>query len=120
MGFNGRVNSFDVPSATVDELPGTAVLLDVREDDEWTAGHIAEAIHVPMGELPTAMAGATPPIAAGTTVVVVCAVGGRSARVTAWLNQQGFEAINLVGGMHARAQAGRPMVSETGAEPFVA
>jgi rhodanese-related sulfurtransferase len=47
-------------------------------------------------------------------------MGGRSAQVTAWLNQQGWQAANLEGGMLAWATAGRPMVSEDGQPPRVA
>ncbi len=42
-------------------------------------------------------------------------MGGRSAHVTSWLRQQGYDAANLAGGMHAWEDAGRPMVSDTGA-----
>jgi rhodanese-related sulfurtransferase len=52
--------------------------------------------------------------------VVVCASGARSAQVTAYLNQNGWTARNLEGGMHAWHAAGRPMVSEEGAPPRVA
>ena len=52
-------------------------------------------------------------------MVVVCRNGGRSARAAAWLNRNGFEAVNLDGGMAAWAEAGRPMVSDTGDTPFV-
>ena len=45
--------------------------------------------------------------------------GGRSARVAAWLNQNGYDAVNVGGGMGEWEAAGRPMVSETGQEPFV-
>ena len=45
-----------------------------------------------------------------TPVVVVCAVGARSARVAGWLNAQGYQAINLDGGINAWLQAGRPIV----------
>lgn len=110
-----------VPSVGPGDVgPGT-VLLDVREDDEWVAGHAEGARHIPMGELParfaevTALADAAP---AGE-VVVVCRSGGRSAQVVAWLLQNGVDAVNLAGGMGAWAADGRPMVSETGGEPFV-
>jgi rhodanese-related sulfurtransferase len=53
-------------------------------------------------------------------IVVVCKMGGRSAQVTAWLNQQGYDAVNLDGGMLAWATAGRPMVSDDGRPPHVA
>ena len=52
-------------------------------------------------------------------IVVVCKVGSRSAYVAAWLNQQGFRASNLDGGLMAWAGAGRPLVSESGAPPDV-
>jgi rhodanese-related sulfurtransferase len=51
---------------------------------------------------------------AGGPVVVVCRSGHRSGQVTAWLRQQGFDAVNLDGGMVEWAEHGRPMVSEDG------
>ena len=41
-----------VPSVSATDVPPDAVVLDVREDDEWAAGHIDRAHHIPMGELP--------------------------------------------------------------------
>lgn len=104
-----------IPTITVDQLPGTALLLDVREPAEWAAGHIDGALHVPMNELPGHLAGRPDALSTQTPIVVVCKVGGRSAHVTAWLNQQGFDAMNLDGGMLAWAASRKPMVSETGA-----
>nr|MDQ3826251.1 rhodanese-like domain-containing protein [Actinomycetota bacterium] len=40
-----------VPTCLVADLPADAVLLDVRENDEWTAGHAPSAVHVPMGQV---------------------------------------------------------------------
>ncbi|HEY0804324.1 MAG TPA: rhodanese-like domain-containing protein, partial [Pseudonocardiaceae bacterium] len=44
-----------MPSVSVPELaeqlPADCILLDVREDDEWAAGHAPEALHIPMGEI---------------------------------------------------------------------
>jgi rhodanese-related sulfurtransferase len=48
-------------------------------------------------------------------VVVVCRVGARSAQVAAWLSRQGYDAVNLAGGMQAWVQAGRPIVGPGGA-----
>ena len=42
----------NVPEISVQDLPADAVILDVREDDEWTAGHAPGATHVPLGEVP--------------------------------------------------------------------
>ena len=108
-----------VPSVSATDVPPDAVVLDVREDDEWAAGHIDGAHHIPMGELPTRFDDLTDLADASPELVVVCRSGGRSARVVAWLAQNGVDAVNLDGGMGAWASAGRPLVSETGGEPFV-
>jgi rhodanese-related sulfurtransferase len=107
-----------VPSVGAGDVPADAVLLDVREDDEWSAGHIEGAHHVPMGDVPARLDEVAGLADAGE-LVVVCRSGGRSARVVAWLAQNGVDAVNLDGGMGAWTSAGRPMVSETGGEPFV-
>ncbi len=104
-----------VPSTTVTELPPAAALLDVRESQEWLAGHIDGAVHIPLGELP-ARVGEVPP---GGPLVVICRSGNRSARAVAWLNENGFDSLNLIGGMQAWDGEGRPMVSELGTVPFV-
>jgi rhodanese-related sulfurtransferase len=98
-----------VPTVDVATVPADAVLLDVREDDEWAAGHIPGALHVPMMRVPQQLQLDPGPITPDATIVVVCKVGGRSAQVTAWLRQQGYDATNLAGGMYAWEAAGRPM-----------
>ena len=45
------MNPWDIPTVDVAELPAGAVLLDVRNEDEWEAGHIDGAVHVPMSSL---------------------------------------------------------------------
>jgi rhodanese-related sulfurtransferase len=107
---------FDVPTVTVADLdrdPPGLVLLDVREHDEWAAGHAADAVHVPMSELPAGLAGSGV-LEQDGRIVVVCRVGARSAQVAAWLCRQGYDAVNLAGGMLAWAQAGRPVVGPNG------
>jgi rhodanese-related sulfurtransferase len=111
---------FEVPTVTVDQIPAEAVLLDCREDDEWAAGHIAGAVHVPMNQLPNRLAYDPGILTPETRIVAVCKVGSRSAHVAAWLNQNGYDAVNLSGGMLAWAAAGRPMTTESGAAPQVA
>ncbi|MBG0827056.1 rhodanese-like domain-containing protein [Planomonospora sp. ID67723] len=105
-----------VPEVEAQAVPNDAFLLDVREDDEWHAGHAPGAVHIPLGELQTRVA----EVPKDVPVYVVCRVGGRSAHAAAWLNQVGCDAVNVGGGMQSWAFAGRPMVSETGQEPFVA
>ena len=111
---------FNVPSVTPNEVPGDAVLLDVREPAEWAAGHVDGAVHIPMFDLPTRLASEPGDLTPERQIVVICRVGSRSAQVTAWLNQQGFQATNLDGGMLAWATSKRPMISDTGAPPHVA
>ena len=88
-----------------DPLPDGLTLLDVREPHEWDQGHIDGALHIPMMSVPAELAA----IPSDGQVVVVCAVGARSARVAAFLQQQGVDAVNLAGGMVAWARAGRPI-----------
>lgn len=108
-----------VPAVSVPNVPGNTVLLDVRENDEWAAGHAPGAVHVPMGQVPQRLdelASAFP----DRPVHVVCRSGGRSARVTAYLlAQAGWDAVNVEGGMRAWIAAGRPMEAESSAAPRV-
>ncbi len=108
-------NPGPVPQVSVAQLPATPTVLDVREPDEWSAGHIDGALHIPLAELPGRLA----ELPAADPLVVTCRSGGRSSRATAYLQGMGIEAVNLDGGMHAWDDAGRSMVSETGAVPEV-
>lgn len=99
-----------VPTVDVAALPPDALVLDVREDDEWRAGHVPGALHVPLGQL-GARAGEVP---TDRTVAVICRSGARSATATARLGEAGWDAVNVDGGMQAWHRAGREMVSETG------
>ena len=107
-----------IPSITVDNvpdpLPDGVSVLDVREDIEWVHGHIDGAVHIPLSQL-TGRIGDLP----DGQMLVVCKIGGRSAQATMYLAAQGYEAVNLDGGMIDWAGAGRPMVSETGQRPQV-
>jgi rhodanese-related sulfurtransferase len=89
---------------------GGALLLDVRQDDEWDAGHAPDARHVMLAELPDHVGS----LDADRLIVCVCRSGGRSARATAFLMEQGFDVVNLAGGMTAWAQEGQPLTSESG------
>ena len=101
-----------IPQVAVTELADDAVILDVREQDEWDAGHAPAALHIPLGELPSRL-GDLPDPDAGT-LAVVCRSGGRSSRAVAWLVQQGFDVANVDGGMRAWHGAGKQMVSPSG------
>lgn len=93
---------------------GDALLLDVREDDEWAAGHSPKAVHMPLAQLDPAA------IPAGTPVIAICRSGARSSRAAAILAAAGISVSNLDGGMKAWATAGLPIVTDTGAPGTVA
>ena len=98
------------PPAARQLLESGAFLLDVREDDEWAAGHAPEAVHVVMGTVPDRMG----EIPDDRTVVCVCRVGGRSGAVASALADVGYDVRNLDGGMLAWEAAGYPVVGEAG------
>ncbi len=89
-------------------MEGEALLLDVREADEWRTGHAPGATLMPMAsvqdrhrELPD-----------DRRIVVMCRSGGRSAAVTDSLLAAEFDAVNLAGGICAWSAAGLPVTTE--------
>lgn len=92
------------------------LFLDVREQHEWDAGHVEDAMHVPMQQLRDAVQR----LPEDRQIVAVCRSGARSGAVTGALRQAGYDAVNLVGGMHAWEAAGLPFVAEDGGDPRVA
>jgi len=105
------MNDLEVPTISIDSVPDPVpeelVVLDVREPHEWAEGHIPGAIHMPLGELMDRRGELDPDL----QTLVVCHVGGRSARATAYLVSNGHKAVNLDGGMIAWEDAGRPTVT---------
>ena len=106
----------DHPQVMSANVPDGVYLLDVREDDEWAAGHAPAAVHVRLAELNDRSA----EIPRDRDVYVICRSGARSAYATQALTGAGWKAVNVSDGMTGWAVAGRPMISDTGAEPFVA
>lgn len=87
-----------------------ALLLDVREDDEWAAGHAPGATSAPLSRLATMVQ----TIPANRLLVCVCHVGARSAQAARALNEAGWSAVNVGGGMAAWAAVGLPVVDDAG------
>jgi rhodanese-related sulfurtransferase len=108
-----------IPQVSVSDTANDAVILDVREDDEWAAGHAPGAIHIPLGDLPSRLAELAEAGNGAGPVAVTCRGGGRSSRAVAWLTQQGYDVANLEGGMKAWHAAGKPMVAEGDQAPGV-
>ncbi|HLS45255.1 MAG TPA: rhodanese-like domain-containing protein [Ornithinicoccus sp.] len=106
----------ETPEIPVSEVPDDAVIVDVREHDEWQAGHAPNAVHVPMGTVPERLDDFPD---TDDPVAVICRSGGRSGRAVQWLVQQGFDVVNVEGGMRAWAAAGKAMISEDSSEPTV-
>jgi len=85
-------------------------LLDVRETDEWDAGHIEGAQHIPLGDLGARL----DEVPRDRTVVAVCRSGSRSDRAAKGLRVSGYAAENLEGGVTAWTRAGLPLVDNAG------
>ncbi len=100
------------PDETLRLVREGAFLLDVREDDEWQAGHSPDAVHVAMASVADRLA----EIPEDRTVVCVCRVGGRSGAVAGALAGAGYEVHNLTGGMLAWEAAGLPVVTDAGGD----
>lgn len=91
-------------------------LLDVREDDEWAAGRIDGAHHIPLGQLPTRVS----ELDSERPVVTVCRSGGRAGKATEILTQAGWAAQTMDGGLTRWANAGLPVTTPDGRPGTVA
>lgn len=84
---------------------GEGAVLDVRDQEEWDAGRIPDALWLPVDEV-DARGGELP---AASPIVTACRSGKRSGKVAAQLHEKGYEADNIEGGMEAWHEAGLPM-----------
>ena len=98
-----------IPTTAVTDLPDDVVMVDVRENDEWAAGHAPNAVHIPLAELPSRLDELPE---SDDAVPVVCRMGGRSARAVQWLVRQGFDVANVEGGMLAWQRAGKQLAAD--------
>lgn len=105
----GKVEAEEVDVAEVARLTeaSLALLVDVREDDEWTAGHVPAALHVPLGSLPQTQ------LPTGRLVLAICRSGNRSATAAAALLARGVDSRNVRGGMRAWQAAGLPVSTDS-------
>ncbi len=110
-------NVVTVTDIAAEAVSDDMLLLDVREEAEWNAGHAPTAMHMAMTELP-ARADELPH---DQPIAVICRSGARSAQVAAYLLFHGrADVVNVAGGMRAWHKAGRPMASADGSDPWVA
>lgn len=96
----------DVHDAARRAANGSALMIDVREPDEWARGRSAHATHIPLADLdPDTLARDRP-------ILAVCRSGRRSGQATAELAAAGHEVSNVTGGMLAWAEAGLPITCD--------
>jgi rhodanese-related sulfurtransferase len=100
----------DVTPAATAELPAASAVtvIDVRDGDERTAGHIRGAIRIPLNSLNPTVADASKPS------IAVCRSGNRSGKATERLRAGGLRVRNMTGGMNARARTGPPVHATDG------
>lgn len=85
------------------------VLLDVREDWELAIAQVGDAVHIPMGEVPSRLG----ELDKEREIVVMCRSGGRSATVARYLEQQGYAKVwNLAGGILAWSEQLDPSMAQ--------
>jgi rhodanese-related sulfurtransferase len=95
-------------------LDGNAVLIDVRQPSEWDAGHAPMATLIPLAELPDHL----DELPRDRVIVCACRSGGRSLRAATFLEENGFDVVNLTGGMIAWFGDDLPFESDDG-EPTI-
>lgn len=83
------------PSELKQLLPNKPVILDVREVDEYQAGHIPSAQNVPLSGLPDNIS----QVSAPQPLYLICRSGRRSLRAARILRKAGYQVINVSGGM---------------------
>jgi rhodanese-related sulfurtransferase len=85
-------------NAGVEEYQKTprAKLIDVREEDEYAAGHIPASINIPLSKIESAQGEITD---LDTTLFVYCRSGNRSGQAVAWLKQAGYSKVQNIGGI---------------------
>ncbi|MFA7493342.1 MAG: rhodanese-like domain-containing protein [Proteiniphilum sp.] len=96
MGFLGNIFKSPAKAELKEKIQDGALLLDVREVDEYKSGHAKGSVNIPLFLLPTEMSR----LDRGKPIVVICLSGARSAQAVNLLKKQGFEAYNG-GGWHS-------------------
>jgi rhodanese-related sulfurtransferase len=105
-----REISLDQTRAWLKQHP-EIVLLDVREDSEWHAGHATEALHLGKGVLERDLEKMIPDV--NTEIIMYCGGGYRSALACDAAQKMGYRSVHsLIGGYKGMVAAGWPMKSE--------
>ena len=102
-------SSADVTPQDAARRAADTLLIDVRENIEWAAGHAPDATHIPLGNLRAKS------VAADARVMFICRTGHRSGAATTMMRQAGINASNVAGGMIAWSASGLPVVRDDNA-----
>ena len=101
----GNMPSVTPKEAAAMQSTQKAIIIDVREDDEWQAQHIPGAIHIPLGQLNERLSELKD--YKNSPIITQCRSGKRSAQAQEALKLAGFtQVVNLSGGLMAWAKAG--------------
>lgn len=95
----GKVNKEITPQELSKRLKNgeQVLMLDVREPDEWGAGHVRGAKHIPLGQVLERLN----ELNADEELVVICRSGNRSGLACELLQEKGFNVVNMTGGLLA-------------------
>lgn len=111
---SSQVTDVSPEQVAPDVQRGDTLLVDVREDAEWDAGHAKSALHVPLGSVQQNLSEIERE-AAGRPIAFICRSGSRSAQAAEIAAQGGLEDIlNVTGGMEAWVESGQPLVPPDG------
>jgi rhodanese-related sulfurtransferase len=91
-------------------VAGGALVVDVREQVEWDAGHISGAVWIPLGELGSRV----DELPRDRRMVIVCRTGSRSGYAADALHGAGYDAANLRGGLFSWAAGSLPLEPDGG------
>ena len=87
-----------------------AMIIDVREDDEYAAGHVSGAASLPLSEVEARMQD----LPKDQTLYLICQGGGRSGKAADLLSEAGFDARSVSGGTSAWVEAGGEVTTGSG------
>lgn len=90
-----QANDINAGVAEYQKTPN-AKLIDVREADEYAAGHIPASINLPLSKIESAQGEITD---LDTPLFVYCRSGNRSGQAVAWLKQAGYSKVKNIGGI---------------------
>jgi rhodanese-related sulfurtransferase len=94
-----------------DVLRSADVIIDVREADEYAAGHLAGAINIPRGLLEFKLSGTPELERRDMNVLLYCKTSGRSALAATTMQNMGYlNVVSMAGGYDAWVAAGEPVV----------